>query len=692
MIFYEIHGRLNKLAELESEPSKWDTFEKGASKELFGNNLNVSKENLPIVQAAVDKIAAITMPLKMRIDINDLRADSFCFVVISNFDALKKYSINQITKKLLQELRLTGEITGTEEITESNYISLLSLAERIGYCTSFFEIKFEFGLDDKNRDFTYIERKLEKINYGMIKSKQPSLQKVTEYADRLACENLTDEIKRIAANKKYGTPVHYIIQMEKMDSCREVYNFLLDHLKRNGRILRNIVHVWSNEYQNRFERIGNDDFQKIFNKSEFGAVIIKSNFMETGGDDAPLYYKTIKQVSAIIKSNKKNVLTILCMEKGADKQKKAWLDHLENMTFVTIKEKTVFEADAKKYILSLAEKDGLQSADGLFQRINSDTGYTRRDLDLMYSDFYSDYQKRIMFPEYKDFAVIQKKPEAKVEGIAYEKLKKMIGLHDVKEQIERIINFAKIQKMTEGRAEVSNTITKHMVFTGAPGTAKTTVARLFAQIMKDNALLTSGIFVETGRADLVGEYVGHTATKVRDKFKEAKGGVLLIDEAYSLVDDRRGLFGDEAINTIVQEMENNRDNIIVIFAGYKAEMENFIERNSGLKSRVAHYVDFPDYNEYELIEILKLMVQEQGLKLSCETDEMMNMMKKAATGTNFGNGRFVRNLLDQARLKQASRVIKSDNPSLEDMLTLQAEDFELPYSFSSKSKIGFECK
>ena len=129
--------------------------------------------------------------------------------------------------------------------------------------------------------------------------------------------------------------------------------------------------------------------------------------------------------------------------------------------------------------------------------------------------------------------------------------------------------------------------------------------------MRDESLLSKGHLVECGRADLVARYVGATAIKVQEKFKEAKGGVLFIDEAYSLVDDRNGLFGDEAISTIVQEMENNRDDTVVIFAGYTDKMEEFLEKNQGLRSRITHHVNFADYNTDELIEIANLIAKEK---------------------------------------------------------------------------------
>ena len=156
----------------------------------------------------------------------------------------------------------------------------------------------------------------------------------------------------------------------------------------------------------------------------------------------------------------------------------------------------------------------------------------------------------------------------------------------------------------------------HMVFTGSPGTAKTTVARLFAEILKDEKVLPVGQFVETGRADLVGAFVGHTAIQVTSKFHEAKGGVLFIDEAYSLCDDNRKSFGDEAIDTIVKEMENNREDTIVIFAGYTEPMQEFLDRNPGMRSRIAFHVDFDDYTVEELCDIAKLKLSQKNMTIT----------------------------------------------------------------------------
>ena len=234
----------------------------------------------------------------------------------------------------------------------------------------------------------------------------------------------------------------------------------------------------------------------------------------------------------------------------------------------------------------------------------------------------------------------------------------------------------------------------HMVFTGNPGTAKTTVARLFARIMKDNDLLSQGKLVEVGRGDLVGKFVGWTAPAIQKKFREARGNVLFIDEAYSLVDDRDGSYGDEAINTIVQEMENHRDDVVVIFAGYPDKMECFIRKNPGLRSRIAYYVPFADYTTSELCNIAQLMSKQKGLTLNEKAcSRLEEIFETAREERDFGNGRYVRNVLDKARMAQATRLLSMDidEISTADVTTISADDIEeVPVIRNTKTrKIGF---
>lgn len=282
----------------------------------------------------------------------------------------------------------------------------------------------------------------------------------------------------------------------------------------------------------------------------------------------------------------------------------------------------------------------------------------------------------------------------KEEGDAKRKLSEMIGLTSVKETIDKIIAGFRLRKMSMEMGIKSDNPALHMVFTGNPGTAKTTVARLFAEIMRDEKILPSGNFVEVGRADIVGKYVGHTGPLVKKKFKDAQGGVLFIDEAYSLCDGNEGSFGDEAINTIVQEMENHRDDVIVIFAGYPEPMRRFIERNPGMQSRIAFNVEFEDYTVDELCEITKFMASNNHMTITdAAMEKLRGIYSIARKNKGFGNGRFARKMLEQAEMNLAQRVSGSDKSllTIELITTIEECDISAPPATKQPQKraIGF---
>ncbi len=280
------------------------------------------------------------------------------------------------------------------------------------------------------------------------------------------------------------------------------------------------------------------------------------------------------------------------------------------------------------------------------------------------------------------------------EGLAAKELEEMIGLNRVKEVLRKAIANYKWNRKCMARGLEQNRASFHMVFTGNPGTAKTTVARLLAEILRDENILTTGTFVEAGRADLVGPFVASTAPLIRKKFREARGGILFIDEAYSLSDDQLNGFGDEAITAIVQEMENHREDVIVIFAGYPEPMKEFLDRNPGMRSRIAFHVEFEDYTTDELCDITRLLLSRSGMKITPLAMEKLRRSYEAVRGQeNFGNGRFVRKLLEEAKMNLAERLLipGEEEPTDEEMLTLEEKDIpETSVQESSgKGKIGF---
>lgn len=227
----------------------------------------------------------------------------------------------------------------------------------------------------------------------------------------------------------------------------------------------------------------------------------------------------------------------------------------------------------------LARDNHVRTDKKLFAKLEGNRGYLAPELRTIFDGWYNNKLKTTVYPQYKEITTVKTEVEkAKPKGDAYKELMEMIGLTEAKNVILQALNYHKAQKLFADKGMKVDRPAMHMVFTGNPGTAKTTVARLFARIMRENGLLSRGHLVEVGRGDLVGKYVGWTAQTVQKRFEQAEGGVLFIDEAYSLVDGRSGSYGDEAINTIVQEMENYRDDMVVIFAGYPDRMEEFCRR------------------------------------------------------------------------------------------------------------------
>ncbi|MBR5897423.1 MAG: AAA family ATPase [Lachnospiraceae bacterium] len=253
----------------------------------------------------------------------------------------------------------------------------------------------------------------------------------------------------------------------------------------------------------------------------------------------------------------------------------------------------------------------------------------------------------------------------------------IVGLKEIKEYILSLEEYYTVQKKRREAGLKAGEVSKHMIFTGNPGTGKTTIARIVSRYLKAIGILTGGQLVEVSRADLVGKYVGHTAPLTNQVLQSAIGGVLFIDEAYSLYRGKDDSFGLEAIDTLVKGIEDNRDNLIVILAGYSDEMEEFLTSNSGLKSRFPNVVNFPDYTGQELLDISVIIAKSKGYVI--DEGAKTNLLTyynavQAVRAKDAGNGRLVRNKVEEAILNQSKRLAKETDA---DMSTLMSEDFDL---------------
>lgn len=256
--------------------------------------------------------------------------------------------------------------------------------------------------------------------------------------------------------------------------------------------------------------------------------------------------------------------------------------------------------------------------------------------------------------------------------------RELVGLKPVKTRIREIAALLLVDRVRKTLNLTSGAPSLHMSFSGNPGTGKTTVAMRMAEILHRLGYVRKGHLVAVTRDDLVGQYIGHTAPKTKEVMKRAMGGVLFIDEAYYLYrPENERDYGQEAIEILLQVMENQRDDIVVILAGYKDKMERFFQSNPGMSSRIAHHLDFPDYDAEELLAIAKLMLERQQYRFSPKSEKAFrDYIVRRMKMPHFANARSMRNALDRARLRQANRLFASLNRKLtkKDLVTIEPED------------------
>lgn len=301
---------------------------------------------------------------------------------------------------------------------------------------------------------------------------------------------------------------------------------------------------------------------------------------------------------------------------------------------------------------------------------------TYPNTDLDYSEYIEKLYTKIVFNKNETLTLdlIPEYNKKKTLEEIFEDLNSLVGLKKVKDMLHELVDLIELKNKAGNDLKISNT-NMHMVFLGNPGTGKTTVARIVAQILYNLNYIKQNKLIEVSSKDLVAEYVGQTAPKTMAVIEKAMGGVLFIDEAYSLASGKGqgNSYNEEAIATLIQAMENSRDNLVVIFAGYTVEMQDFLNANSGIVSRIGYTVEFEDYTEDELIQIFKNMVKKAGFEITDEAiQKAKDIIKKYKNTKNFGNARFARSLYEKSVIKHASNTKGKKRKSI--LKTITAED------------------
>lgn len=639
------------------------------------------------------KLQRITDPLDFMVRMTNKEDNKAEFIVLLKTHTLTKGVLHKALIRIIGYLEKGVQVQSLtmQEISLTElYQHIDEGARKVFYpCKAFDVIKRM--LPEVSRDFFGEEITVETVDRLFPFTKGMDVRKCRNQVK--ADASFDEELRRIYhpdhPKQFYGMPVHYKIRATSMETAHEILDGLLQALYANRRIVSRrvtTVKVDGEEYDD------TKNLERYFKLGNGGCVAIELNQGQDEPEFMPFNMRRngVKNFASLVKAYATETLIVfLETSKPTAFSKKLFQQLGESLEFVELRE-GLNGTMARDYFRKLAKDAQMESYLTEIPDFEEELYHSVEEIQKRFETCRQNSLKGTIYSAYGTSASLV--PSA-AKGTAYQELQRMIGLNTVKDIISDIVSVEKMNQLRTKMGAGRNTLSKHMVFFGNPGTAKTTVARLAAEIMRDEGLLETGKFVECGRADLVGQYVGWTAKQVREKFQEAKGGVLFIDEAYSLVEDHHS-YGDEAINTIVAEMENLRDEVVVIFAGYPQKMREFLARNEGLQSRITYHVDFPDYTPEDLMQILYKHAEDRGFTLTKDAEtKCKNIFAQVYQEPDYGNGRFVRNLLEQGILHQASRLGKTGEAVLsrEMLFTLTGEDFVQREVVREKKKalIGF---
>lgn len=515
----------------------------------------------------------------------------------------------------------------------------------------------------------------------------------SDFIKKLEASDRRELVKFLLSANKETMSYHLKPNFEKLDELKNIYG-LTDFKKAVQELITYLSFqekINNNEQQQYFyifngERGSGRKFAIKFLMSLFGmnAIFVNCNnyfIPKIGEKDVPVLVdylsarpKTKSDIFDTLRQKKGHSFNIIIVRtsKEAESIKKELLEDFSKVSIVNFPQYD--EEELKKIGLQMLNQKGIQLYNEDYEQLIAENKVLKdaKEVRLFVQELIEFSVQNNYDPSDKielnlDGFIRQSECSVQNEENAEKKLSELIGLEEVKIVLNQQLAYNQVSALRQAHGFSNEILNRHLVFSGNPGTGKTIVARLYTKILYNNKIIQENKLVEVGRADLVGEYVGQTAPKVKRAFDEATGGVLFIDEAYSLIPSSERDFGHEAISAIIQEMENRRDKVLVIFAGYEELMAKFIETNPGLSSRISREIKFLDYTIDQLIAILELMINKRHYKLTDDCKPVLYQhFSEVVNCRNFGNARYVRKLVDEIVFSQAQRVIEGDKNQLED--------------------------
>lgn len=625
---------------------------------------------------------------KTNLDITLTCTDEFCEYIKDMYPQLSGINgVNLLIEHKLyepiSEYKLKGKINKNSkiEITSiENKITLLINDETI-FLDDFQDAKVSSKLiDAKNKLFSMV-----------------GLEEIKEYLLKLENNVSAQEIRKRAGMKVAPIPLNMIFAGNPGTGKATTAKIISEYLNALG-IISNGQFVYTNRTSLIGSHIGETATltQEKLNEALGGVLFVDNAHMLLSSTNDDYGKECLETVNKFLEKNRENIVVIFS---GYKDELSKMLDEFPSLKakFLNIINFKDYSADEMYKIVEIIAKQNEYTIDvecyePLIKFFESSI-YNGKNLNSnailvknLLENAISNQALRIVTENEVDYSLIRLKDfnlEDKKEFDLEKSLKEIIGLENVKDFLRNQYNILKAQEKRRNLGITADTTQSlNMIFYGNPGTGKTTVARLFARMLKDMGFLRSGQLIECSRTELVAEYVGQTAKKTTDVFNSALGGVLFIDEAYSLSSGGSNDFGKEAIDTLLKLMEDHRGEIVVIIAGYKKEMNEFLKVNSGLDSRFPLKIDFPDYDESELLEIFNKMIADKGFVIDEDAIELakerIEFLKKKETAQS-GNARMIRNLIDEIVRNQSTRIASTENVSKNEINLITSKDIGKKY-------------